>query len=288
VHVVHMVTAALGRVQEQPEKGLRNEAIERSLVKGSDMAVGVGPALADEARRLAGPPGRGDRPAVHEVIPGVRFERRELPAEARDKPNVLLFGRVDDDQKGAREAALMIRQLREDGIDARLTVRGVPPETVNMAQDLLSGLAGWRVEVRPYTVDRSELLADMRDAAIVVMPSRSEGFGLAGLEAVGAGVPVLVPSSSGVGRFIAESGQFPADIAAANVVPQGFEERVPVDRWATSLAGALGDYRVTQERALRLQQALRDQNRTWTGAAESLAAMVRALPDRWPERGARA
>ena len=95
-----------------------------------------------------------------------------------------------------------------------------------------------------------------------------------------AGVPILVPSTSGVGRFIGESGLFPTEVARQSLVEQGFEEPVPVERWVARLGEVLSDPVAARQRALDLRLALQEQNRTWRGAAESLVAAFRALADR--------
>ena len=43
-----------------------------------------------------------------------------------------------------------------------------------------------------------------RQADLVVMPSRTEGFGLAALEALSASLPVLVSGNSGLGEALKE------------------------------------------------------------------------------------
>jgi glycosyltransferase involved in cell wall biosynthesis len=274
VHVVHMVTDALGRVQGRPEFGLRNQAVEADLVAHSDLAVGVGPVLRAEVERLAAM--TGSTPGFHELVPGVPFEGPVAPPPGDHHPTILLFGRADDAQKGAAAAALMVRDLPPD---VTLIVRGAPPATVAEAQEELSNIAGRFVDVRPFTIDRAEILGDLTQADVVIMPSRAEGFGLVGLEAAGAGVPILVPSSSGVGRFVGDSGLFPNEVARRSLVEQGFEEPVPVERWVERLRDVLDDPLGSRQQALDLRQALREQNRTWRGAAESLVAAVRALAD---------
>ncbi|XP_019643331.1 PREDICTED: uncharacterized protein LOC109484492 [Branchiostoma belcheri] len=47
-----------------------------------------------------------------------------------------------------------------------------------------------------------QICRDMKQAHLVLMPSRSEPFGLVGLEAIAAGVPVLVSDQSGLAEFM--------------------------------------------------------------------------------------
>ncbi|MDS1272702.1 glycosyltransferase, partial [Lipingzhangella sp. LS1_29] len=195
-----MVTGALARVANRPDLEARFEDIERRLVANADTVAAVGPTLADEARRLAATNPGDHAPPVHQVTPGVALEEQQLPPRDGTRTrNVLVVGRADAPQKGAHHAALMVRRLRAEGMDVQLTVRGIPSEAVDHIQRRLSTIAGVQVRVKPFTITRSEILADMRQADVVLMPSRAEGFGLVGLEAVGAGIPVLVPDSSGVG-----------------------------------------------------------------------------------------
>ncbi|CAH1249893.1 Hypp8710 [Branchiostoma lanceolatum] len=51
-----------------------------------------------------------------------------------------------------------------------------------------------------------ELREDMQKASVVLMPSRAEPFGLVGLEAIAAGVPVLVSHKSGLAWFLKTQG----------------------------------------------------------------------------------
>ena len=48
--------------------------------------------------------------------------------------------------------------------------------------------------------DREQLAKQFCEADLVIMPSRTEGFGLAVLEALSAGLPVLVNGNSGIGK----------------------------------------------------------------------------------------
>ncbi|MEV4567830.1 zeta toxin family protein [Nonomuraea sp. NPDC049419] len=277
VHVLHMVTGALGRIADRPALGRDFENIERAVISEADMLVGVGPVLSGEARRLADS-NPGDRePPVHELMPGVPFEApRQRPFFGERTRTVLLIGRADAAQKGGHEAALMIRELQKD-LDVRLVIRGAAPETVEEVKERLSDVAGREVEVRPFTLDREEMLADIRAADVVIMPSRGEGFGLAALEAAGAGAPILIPRSSGLGGMLGDPSRFPAALTRASLVEQGFEDEVPVQRWAAHLKEMLRDLPRAQEQARQLQRLLREANATWEGAAESLVAAVREL-----------
>ncbi|XP_066275291.1 uncharacterized protein [Branchiostoma lanceolatum] len=62
-----------------------------------------------------------------------------------------------------------------------------------------------KLEIRPLPCGTQEdICKDMMQAHLFLMPSRAEPFGLMGLEAIAAGVPVLVCSKSGLADFIDE------------------------------------------------------------------------------------
>ncbi|GAA1224300.1 hypothetical protein GCM10009665_13190 [Kitasatospora nipponensis] len=281
VQVIHMVAGALARVADRPDLEREFEGIERRMVAAADMVAGVGPVLVAEARRLVATNRGCHSPAIHQIVPGVLFdEQRLLPWEGERTCRVLLVGRADAPQKGARHAALMVRLLDKEGIEARLTVRGASPETVEQVKEQLSNTAGREVVVKPFSIDRSEILADMRQADVLVMPSRAEGFGLVGLEAAGAAMPVLLPDTSGVGIFFGDRARFPPEITRHCLVEQGFEDEVDVARWTERLRDILLDIPKARENALALQQCLREANTTWRGAAEALVTAIQAMPDR--------
>ena len=56
------------------------------------------------------------------------------------------------------------------------------------------------MRVRGFFQDRESLKGLFQEVDLVVMPSRAEGFGLTGLEAISAGLPVLVSRNSGFGE----------------------------------------------------------------------------------------
>ena len=52
--------------------------------------------------------------------------------------------------------------------------------------------------------ERKQLAEQFYEVDLVILPSRTEGFGLAALEALSSGLPVLVSANSGFGRALKE------------------------------------------------------------------------------------
>lgn len=199
-----------------------------------------------------------------------------MTAPEHQRHTVVTFSRVEQSGDCALAAARIIQRVNGKGLDVDLIVRGAPPEIVGRARRLLSSETGRAVDVRPYVVDRADIVADLAQADAVIMPVRPKGFGAVGLDAALEGVPLLVPITSGIGIFLADPSRYPAELVEHVLVEQDFDEPVPLDRWVGKLHALLTDLPRSRERAHTLKHHLREQNRTRDGATESLAAIDRA------------
>ena len=66
------------------------------------------------------------------------------------------------------------------------------------------GIARKQLKVRSFKESREDIAKLFYEADLVIMPSRTEGFGLAALEALSAGLPILVSGNSGFGDALQE------------------------------------------------------------------------------------
>ena len=140
-----------------------------------------------------------------DLTPGVFeefFSLRQV-VEERKQRNVLVFGRGDAEDfelKGFDIAGKAVAALE----DTRLVFVGAPDgKHEEIAKRLTGcGVPTSRLRVRGFMGDRESLKRLFREVDLVVMPSRTEGFGLAGLEALSAGLPVLVSRNSGFGEAL--------------------------------------------------------------------------------------
>lgn len=186
------------------EKSEERERLQLELARDADLVVAVGPRLhRDFADLLAGLP---KQPRLHRLDPGLspRTDRGGSPVT-----QCLLLGRAEDAQlKGLDLAARALAKLAEMRAKApRLVIRGTKPGTGDALREQLLETAGRRdLEIRPkaYTADIVRLQEDLRRASVLLMPSRSEGFGLVATEAIAAGVPLLVSEHSGIAELLRE------------------------------------------------------------------------------------
>ena len=88
----------------------------------------------------------------------------------------------------------------------KLTFVGSPKDEQRKIENWFrneTSIARNQLTIRGYR-SRVEMRKMFREADLIVMPSRSEGFGLVALEAISAGVPVLVSSESGMAKALKE------------------------------------------------------------------------------------
>lgn len=185
----------------------------------------------------------------------------EPAATAAEPPTVLYVGRhIPDKRVEAIPPALVVARRRLPGLRAVLLGDGPARATVQHAVEA-AGLADV-VDV-PGFVDEDTLHAAVRDAAVLVNPSRREGYGLVVVEACAAGTPVVLVDApdnasvelveDGVNGFVAASAApevLGAAIAAA--VEGGPDLRARARAWFEDAART----RTARAAALQISAAL--------------------------------
>ena len=207
VQVVHTDPEELGMFKTYPSpisKGEEKHKTEVELCEMADHVVGVGPKLSEAFRSyLCGCNKDGN---VFDLTPGVfeEFETvKQVSHSDRQQRRVLVFGRGDVEDfelKGFDIAGKAIAALQ----DSRLVFVGARDgKHEEIAKRLIEcGVPASRLRVRGFAQDRDSLKRLFQEVDLAVMPSRTEGFGLTGLEAMSAGLPVLVSRNSGFGEAL--------------------------------------------------------------------------------------
>ncbi len=193
------------------------------------------------------------------VVPaGVDLDRFvPRPAAPSGRPPELLFvGRLQP-LKGPDVAVRTLAEVRRSVPDARLRIVGGtsgngegttgPSQLRALAREL--GVAD-AVEIEP-AIDQAELVWRYHDADVVLVPSRSETFGLVALEAQACGVPVVAAAVPGLEAVVGDGGTLvpghdPADHAAA--VVRYLDD--PASASAASRAGVASGRRSSWERTV--------------------------------------
>ena len=119
--------------------------------------------------------------------------------------NVFMFGRATFEDLTLKGYDIVANAIVSLGEEFELTFVGSSPgEHRNIEQWFLQNTCIKRkqITIRGYCTEQDELKGMFHQSDLVALPSRIEGFGLVGLEAVSAGVPVLVSGESGIAEAL--------------------------------------------------------------------------------------
>ncbi|KAI8488277.1 hypothetical protein Bbelb_338730 [Branchiostoma belcheri] len=121
---------------------------------------------------------------------------------------VLSIGRVRkvEKLKGHDLAGQSLREVIKIIKNARWCVRGISEDDFETSQKILEDALNspdLNPTLLPYGT-QEDIRDDMTMAHLVLMPSRSEPFGLVGLEAIAAGIPVLISDKTGLAEMITD------------------------------------------------------------------------------------
>ena len=205
IQVVHTDHEELGMANPgSTVKGEKKYEAELKLCQEADQVVAIGPKLASTYSRSCG------KRKVFVLTPGIfsEFSDIEQDTDERREFHVLVFGRSDSEDfqvKGYDIAARAAAKLKDEEHAFKLVFVGAP---IGKEEQVKEMLLNEGILPRQLTVcsarERKQLAQQFYEADLFVMPSRTEGFGLTALEALSAGLPVLVSDNSGLGQALKE------------------------------------------------------------------------------------
>ena len=279
VQVVHTAPEDLSKFKTYTEpisKGETKHETEVELCKLADLVVPVGPRL-KEAYTSYLLRCKADKDILS-ITPGL-FQREFGDLVAKQDPKedgefkVLLFGRGDDEDfelKGYNIAAQAFTDQRLKNKPYHLIFvgarEGKQDEVTNKLLEPRLGIAAAQLTVRKFVQSRDGLKDLLCEADLVIMPSKSEGFGLVALEALSAGLPILVGSRSGFAK-------------ALENVPNGYSCIVNSDdpaKWAEAIEIVRTRHRMRLEeiRALKVSYG---EMYSWREQCEELVKRMRKM-----------
>ena len=208
VQVVHNEPEELAMYKNYPgavTKGEGKNRAEVELCKLADLVVAVGPKLKEAFSSKQYSFHRDDD--VFQLIPGSFAEFSDIKHAKQESANfkVLTFGRGDIEDytlKGYDICAEAIVELQDNSYHL-LFVGGPAGMQDRVAEILLkTGISKKQLTVLSFVEDKERLKGLFCEADVAIMPSRTEGFGLTALEAMSAGLPILVSGNSGFGETL--------------------------------------------------------------------------------------
>ena len=208
VHIVHTASEELAMFKEGETalpKGEEKHQAELELCKEAEIVAAIEPKLA-EAISAPLRSYRKDQQVI-DITPGIfpEFTKMQQASEERGKFRILVFGRGDSEDfelKGYDIAAQAVAGLNDKSY--LLIFVGAPKgKEEEVKNNLLKcGISRSQLTVRGFIESRGKLEKLFCEADLAIMPSRTEGFGLAALEALSAGLPILVGDNSGFGKAL--------------------------------------------------------------------------------------
>ena len=192
---------AMHKICDTPlPRGEEKHDSEVSLCEKADLVVTMGPKLKEAIAQSLRP--CEEEKSVLSITPGVfsEFKSVKTPLADLEKFYILVFGRCDPKDlsiKGYDIAAKAVANLCPKSY--HLTVMGATADNYQQLVDSLVsyGIPDYQLTVRKFCTDREILVKSFLKFDLVLMPSRTEGFGLTALEALSAGIPILVSGNSG-------------------------------------------------------------------------------------------
>lgn len=266
---VHMIHTAPDEIEwlkgerDPDQRALQKTEAQVALARDADRVFGIGPLLTNlihdalQARLL---------PTAHvfELTPWLV----PVPPSAGPprEPRLLLVGRPE--HLRLKGIDLAVRAVERLPSHPPLYVRGAAPGSgPELAERLTKVL---KLRMQSFQSDEARNADAFRQATVVLMPSRSEGFGLVGLEAIAFGVPVLISAESGLGRVLRKHG---SGAARRAVVEVSQDDKRDVKVWSD----AISDRLQYQDLAFQQARALREELHGVLSATASIRAFVQVL-----------
>lgn len=200
--LARMLRPSLRLVYTQHEQGAAQRIaglrrwVYRALVART---VAISPSVAEEFRAVA--PG-----SVTIIENGIQLEKFAVSAERQQRGarlELVQVGRIAH-VKGQDILLRAIRACVDRGLDIGCTLVGArTDETYFQSVMDLAGTLDLGDRLR-FVLDRTDVETFLSGGDVFVLPSREEGFGIAIIEAMAAGLPVIVPAIGGAKDIVCD------------------------------------------------------------------------------------
>ena len=207
IQVVHSAPEEDGMYKNISE-GEKMQKTQIELCKVADQVITIGPKLAEVYKRHLC--GAKQEKKVFDLTPGIfsEFLEVEQATEERGTFCILVIGSGDSCEdfnvKGYDIAPKAIAELKDESYKLKFVCPAGGKGNIVAKKLLHHGISRSQLIVRSFDDSREVLENLFCEVDLAIMPSRTEGFGITALEALSAGLPVLVSSNSGLGEALKE------------------------------------------------------------------------------------
>ncbi|MDE7379642.1 MAG: glycosyltransferase family 4 protein [Clostridia bacterium] len=179
---------------------------QSTIITNADIVLGIGPKLENSAKSIVN---LADANTIVKcMIPG--FDGIKTGTINRNQFTIFFSGRIEPNNDVIKQYGLVVKAFCELLEENRIS---------HNSQLILCGIAGEEAEKKIAEIknsitqkvayiltfsylDHEKAINFLRGANVAVMPSFDEGFGLTGLEAIGAAVPLILSKNSGLYQFL--------------------------------------------------------------------------------------
>ena len=202
IQVVHTAPEEIGMYKSISE-GQQMQQTEIELCKMADQVVTIGPKLTDAYKRQL------RKPDVFNLTPSILSEFSDVQqASDEERTFCVLVTESGDSEdfyvKGYDIAVKAIAELKDKSYQLKFASKQKGKEDELANKLLHCGIGRNQLIICSFDENR-ETLANLFSAVdIAILPSKTEGFGLSSLQAISAGLPVLVSGNSGIAEALKE------------------------------------------------------------------------------------
>lgn len=246
---------------------------QRNLLKRADILFGVGPRLQKSACDI-----KQDENCP-QLIPGIDVDKELISNYKKADPfKVIVCGRIGTKDDIIKNAQLAVKSWASSVngddrlVSSRINLVGC---SESQREDLIrisSQYAGRRVTVNPFAFgEREQLLINMADHRLCIMPSLKEGFGLTGWEAISLGVPVILSKESGLYEWL-DAASYSGYITSVDIHGGIENEDLDISHIRHAILEIYNNYTKYKEKALTLRERLLQDEITWENSARNFIA----------------
>ncbi|CAH3137963.1 unnamed protein product, partial [Pocillopora meandrina] len=202
IQFVHTSPEEIGMYKSISE-GQKMQQTEIELCEMADQVVTIGPKLTDTYENQLG------KGKVFNLMPSILTEFSDVQLASNERRTFCVLvtesGNSEDfDVKGYDIAVKAIANLNDKSYQLKFASkqRGKEDELANKL--LQCGIGRNQLIICRFDENKETLANLFSTVDIAILPSKAEGFGLSALEAISAGLPVLVSGNSGIAVALRE------------------------------------------------------------------------------------
>ncbi|XP_070536436.1 uncharacterized protein [Ptychodera flava] len=250
-----------------PERVQEDESKILVAASNADAVFSVGPRIFDHFQNKFRALPREPRHFEYVPRPEQQFFDVEMkkPSQTISRMRVITFGRIKgvEKLKGYDLVASALSKVTAALYDEQKTslvwvIRGVPEgEQEETMKFLKKNISSRYLDVKLYPYgSHDEIRVDLQQSHLCIMASRTEPFGLVGLEAMAVGIPTLITKQSGLAELLRKKFPSEAKSVVVNVGINDFSKSSDIEEWRKAITDALLNYDKTFDLAQELKRKL--------------------------------